>query len=108
MPLITVVIIQAVAGVLLWLVNRIPNNRFRGYFGVNHGSRIGGLPFTVFGGYPHFQHRGYWLSLVDPWPAYWGDNWYDNDDVYLTDTDNGYYLYNRRDPGIGIAVSVSM
>lgn len=86
---------------------RIPDDRFRGYFGEGHGFRIGTLPFLMAGGYPRFQYGGYWFSVVDPWPASWGDNWYDNDDVYVSYVDNGYYLYNRRYPGVGLAISVS-
>lgn len=62
----------------------------------------------VVGGYPRFQYGGYWLSVVDPWPAEWGNDWYDNDEVYVVYVDNGYYLYNRSYPERGIAVSVSM
>ena len=87
---------------------RIPDDRFRGYFGQDHGFRISGLPFLVVGGFPRFQYQGYWFSEVDPWPEYWGDNWYDNDDVYVNYVDNGYYLYNRRYPNVGIAINVSM
>ncbi len=29
---------------------RIPDDRFRGYFGPEHGFRIYGLPFQVYGG----------------------------------------------------------
>jgi hypothetical protein len=87
---------------------RIPDNRYRGYFGRDHGFRIYGLPFLVVGGYPRFQYQGYWISLVDPWPEYWGNDWYDNDDVYVTYVDNGYYMYNRRYPNVGIAISISM
>ncbi len=87
---------------------RIPDGRFRGYFGPNHGFRINGLPFLVVGGYPRFQYQGYWLSAVDPWPEAWGPDWYDNDDVYINYVDNGYYMYNRRYPGVGIAINVSM
>jgi hypothetical protein len=86
---------------------RIPNDRFRGYFGEGYAFRIGGLPFMMVGGYPRFQYGGYWFSAVDPWPAYWGDNWYDNDDVYVNYVDNGYYLYDRRYPGVCVAISVS-
>ncbi len=86
---------------------RVPDDRYRGYFGPNHGFRIGGLPFLVVGGYPRFQYEGYWISTVDPWPEYWGDNWYDNDDVYVAYVDNGYYMYNRRYPGSGVAISIS-
>jgi hypothetical protein len=86
---------------------RIPDDRFRGYFGPDHGFRISGLPFLVVGGYPRFQYNGYWFSPVDPWPEYWGNDWYDNDDVYVNYVDNGYYLYNRRYPGIAIAINIS-
>jgi hypothetical protein len=86
---------------------RIPDDRFRGYFGPSHGFRIYGLPFMVVSGYPRFQYQGYWISLVDPWPEYWGNDWYDNDDVYVAYVDNGYYLYNRRYPSVGIAVNIS-
>ncbi|HEY6447049.1 MAG TPA: hypothetical protein VIY53_11355 [Acidobacteriaceae bacterium] len=87
---------------------RIPDDRFRGSFGEDHGFRIHGLPFLVVGGYPRFQYGGYWLSVVDPWPASWGNNWYDSDDVYVVYVDNGYYLYNRSYPGVGMAISISM
>jgi hypothetical protein len=87
---------------------RIPDDRFRGYFGQDHGFRISGLPFLVVGGYPRFQYSGYWFSMVDPWPEYWGDDWYDNDDVYVVYVDNGYYLYNHRYPNVGIAINISM
>jgi hypothetical protein len=87
---------------------RIPDDRFRGYFGQDHGFRISGLPFMVVGGYPRFQYGGYWISTVDPWPEYWGNDWYDNDDVYVVYVDNGYYLYNRRYPNVGITISISM
>jgi hypothetical protein len=87
---------------------RIPDDRFRGYFGQDHGFRIYGLPFMVVGGYPRFQYGGYWITAVDPWPEYWGNDWYDNDDVYVVYVDNGYYLYNHRYPNVGIAISISM
>jgi hypothetical protein len=87
---------------------RIPDNRYRGYFGQDHGFRIYGLPFMVVGGYPRFQYQGYWINLVDPWPDYWGNDWYDNDDVYVAYVGNGYYLYNRRYPTVGIAIRISM
>jgi len=74
---------------------RIPDTRFRGYFGPEHGFRIEGLPFMVVGGFPRFEYDGYWLSVVDPWPADWDSDWYDNDQVYVAYVDNGYYLYNR-------------
>ena len=62
----------------------------------------------VYGGYPRFQYEGYWITLIDPWPEYWSNDWYDNDDVYIAYGDDGYYMYNHRYPGIGIAISISM
>jgi len=87
---------------------RIPDDRFRGYFGPDHGFRIYGLPFLVVGGFPRFQYSGYWFSPVDPWPGYWAADWYDTDDVYVVYVDNGYYLYNRRYPNVGIAINISL
>ena len=45
--------------------------------------------------------------LVDPWPEYWAENWYATDDVYIG-YDNGYYLYDRRYPGVGLAITVAL
>jgi hypothetical protein len=87
---------------------RIPDNRFHGYFGHDHGFRIFGLSLETYGNYPRFQYDGFWFVLLDPWPEYWSDDWYENDDVYIDYSDDGYYLYNRRHPGIGIAISVEL
>ena len=87
---------------------RIPDNRYNGYFGSNHAFVIYSQPYMVVGGFPRFQYGGYWFSLVDPWPGYWANNWYETDDVYVAYVDNGYYMYNQRYPGVGIAISVSM
>ena len=86
---------------------RIPDDRFRGYFGESHGFRIYGLPFLMVGGFPRFQYDGYWFSIVDPYPESWANDWYETDDVYVAYVDNGYYLFNRRYPGVGIAISIS-
>ena len=83
-------------------------DRFRGYFGPDHGFRIYGQPFQVVGGYPRFQYGGYWFSLLIRGRNYWANNWYDTDDVYVTYVDNGYYLYNTRYPSVGIAISISL
>ena len=87
---------------------RIPEDRYRGYFGPSHAFRIYSYPVLVVGGYPRFQYGGFWLSVVDPWPEYWSDDWYDNDDVYIEYYGGGYYLYNRRYPQDRIAVIVSV
>ncbi len=87
---------------------RVPDDRYSVYFGQRHAFRIYGLPFMVYGGYPRFQYNGYWITLLDPWPGNWSNDWYDTDDVYVAYENGGYYLYNNRYPGIGIAVSISM
>jgi hypothetical protein len=62
----------------------------------------------VVGGFPRFQYNGFWFTLVDPWPSYWSNNWYQTDDVYVVYANNGYYMYNQRYPEVGIAISVSL
>jgi hypothetical protein len=86
---------------------RIPENRFRQYFGRDHFFRIGGLPLVFVGGQPRFQYDGYWVTLMDPWPEDWAPDWYETDDVYLDNTGDGYYMYDRMHPGIPIAVTIS-
>src|SRR5271157_2520735 len=86
---------------------RVPEDRFRLYFGSNHFFRISRPPMIFVGGYPRFQYDGYWVTFMDPWPEDWTPTWYETDDVYLDDTGDGYYLYDRMHPGIGIAVTVA-
>ncbi len=73
-------------------------------FGSQHWFRMHSRP-TMYMGYPRFSYGGYSFMLVDPWPEYWASNWYDTDDLYI-DYDDGYYLYNRRYPGVGLAITV--
>jgi hypothetical protein len=86
---------------------RVPDDRFRAYFGSNHYFRIYRLPMTFIGGYPRFMYDGYWVTFVDPWPETWGDTWYETDDVYIDYVGDGYYLYDRMHPGIGIAITIT-
>jgi hypothetical protein len=86
---------------------RIPEDRFRAYYGRDHVFRIYSLPMLFVGGYPRFRYDGYWVTFVDPWPETWPANWYETDDVYLDYTDDGYYLYDRVRPGPGIAVTIT-
>ena len=86
---------------------RVPDDRFRLYFGSNHFFRINRLPTVFVGGYARFQYDGYWVTFVDPWPETWPPMWYETDDIYIDYTDDGYYVYDRMHPGIGIAVSIS-
>jgi hypothetical protein len=85
---------------------RIPEDRYAGYFGPDHAFRMSGYPVSMVNGYPHFQYGGFSFSVVDPWPEYWANNWYDNDDVYIDSSGDGYYLYNRRYPRDRIAINV--
>src|SRR6267143_1370633 len=84
---------------------RVPDDRFRGYYGESHEFRIYSLPVVYVSGHRRFQYGGYWFGLVDPWPEYWSSDWYDSDDVYVDYYGDGYYLYNRRYPGDRIAIS---
>jgi hypothetical protein len=86
---------------------RIPEDRFRAHFGRGHWFRVHSVPIIVVDGYPRFQYGGFWFSMVDPWPEYWARTWYETDDVYVDYVNDGYYLYNRRHPGVAIAVNVS-
>jgi len=85
---------------------RIPENHYRGNFGANHLFRIHRYPMEIYGGHPRFWYAGFWFGLMDPWPEYWSDDWYDNDDVYVVYSEDGYYLYNRRHPRDRIAITV--
>ena len=87
--------------------HRIPDDRFRAHFGRGHWFRVRNAPIIVVDGYPRFQYGGFWFSLVDPWPEYWSRTWYETDDVYVDYVTDGYYMYDRRHPGIAIAVNVS-
>jgi hypothetical protein len=88
---------------------RIPDVYFSSYYGSGHSFRVYGLPFMEVGGFPRFQYGGYWFSVVDPYPEFWGADWYQTDDVYVVYSDNGYYLYDSRYPGRpGVAISISI
>lgn len=86
---------------------RVPDDRFRLYFGTGHNFHIGGLPLLFVGGYPRFQYDGYWVTLMDPWPENWPPLWYESDNVYIDWGGDGYYLYDTNYPGIALAVTLS-
>lgn len=85
----------------------IPRERYAVYFGPAHRFRVHTLPVIIVAGHPRFQYQGYWVSLVDPWPEHWAANWYEADDVYVAYAHDGYYMYNLRHPGVGVAVNIS-
>ncbi len=82
----------------------IPQNRFYSSFGPRNYFRIGRPVF--YDGFPRFRYGGYSFLLMDPWPDYWGAAWYDSDDVYVDYQNDGYYMYNRRYPGVGLALNI--
>jgi hypothetical protein len=84
----------------------IPQATFGLDFGSSHFFHIGIMP-VMYMGYPRFAYSGFSFLLVDPWPGSWQANWYASDDVYI-DYDSGYYLYDRRYPGVRLAVMVAL
>jgi hypothetical protein len=58
-------------------------------------------------GYPEFSYGGFSFLMVDPWPSDWASDWYMSDDVYIG-FDDGYYLYDRRYPQEGVAISIQL
>jgi hypothetical protein len=87
---------------------RIPERRYHGSFGPEHGFRLSTFALSEHGGHPRFRYGGYWLSVVDPWPEDWSSSWYGDDDVYIDASSDGYYMVNRNHPLDRIAVSISL
>jgi hypothetical protein len=81
----------------------IPEDHFRTYFGSPHRFRIRNQPVMMMG-YQRLQYGGYSFLVAGPWPEYWPDDWYRSDDVYV-DYNNGYYMHDRRSPGIALAIA---
>ncbi|HJW72556.1 MAG TPA: hypothetical protein VJ486_06830 [Geothrix sp.] len=85
----------------------IPRQQFQVWFGDRHWFRIPSRP-VIYEGYPRFWYRSYWFYLVDPWPDFWGEDWYLDDDVYIDYVYDGYYLHSRRYPGMSLAIAISL
>lgn len=85
---------------------RIPETRYRRSFGPSHGFRMFSFPLVVVGGFPRFQFGGLWFGVMDPWPEYWSNDWYGDDELYIDYFGGGYYLHNRRHPLDWIAITV--
>ena len=87
---------------------RVPEASFSKSFGRDHSFHVFGLPYMEVEGLPRFQFGGYWFSMMEPFPEYWGADWYRNDDMYVDYDGGGYYLYDRRfsnRPGVAVSIS---
>jgi hypothetical protein len=84
----------------------IPQATFGLYFGSAHFFHIGAMP-VMYMGYPRFAYDGFSFLPVDPWSGSWQENWYTSDDVYI-DCEDGYYLHDRRYPGVSLALTVPL
>jgi hypothetical protein len=88
---------------------RLPNSYFHSHFGRNRWFRANTLQFVFVSGNPYFDYDDYRFTMLDPYPEYWGDDWYHEDDLYVDHYDDGYYLCNRRYPDRpGVAISISL
>jgi hypothetical protein len=87
---------------------RIPETRFRAGFGREHSFRIYNQPMIIVGSYPRFQYQGYWFTVMDRWPESWSEDWYQNDDMYIEYSNNGYYLHNHNYPDMRLALYVHL
>ena len=62
----------------------------------------------IVGNYPQFYADGFWFTMLDPVPEYWGYDWYDTDYVTIVEMEDGYYLLDESYPEARIAVMVRM
>ena len=79
---------------------RIRDDHYRANFGRGHSFRMA-RP-RLYDGYQRFQYSGYTFGYNEPWPSGWSRN----DDVYVEYIEGGYYMYNRRHPGIHLTLSL--
>ena len=74
---------------------RIPEERYRAAFGKEHR-------FHVRHAEPRFQYGGYWFEVVQPWPA----AWVADDDCYLEEDGDEYFLVDLLHPDLRVEVIV--
>lgn len=74
---------------------RIPEERYRAAFGKEHR-------FHVRHAEPRFQYGGYWFEVVEPWPA----AWVADDDCYLEEDGDEYFLVDMLHPDLRVEVIV--
>jgi hypothetical protein len=58
--------------------------------------------------YPEFYADGFWFTILDPVPEYWGNDWYDTDYVTIIESEDGYYLLDEAYPEAMLAISVQL
>lgn len=87
---------------------RIPGPQFSLYFGRPHRFHLSTYQVRVVGAYPEFYTDGYWFTMLDPVPEYWGNDWYDTDYCSVVESDGGYYLMNEAYPRTQISVSIRL
>ena len=76
---------------------RIPPERFRASFGREHHFRVARR-----GEDRRFQYGGYWFEVVEVWPAGWSFD----DDCYIEEDGDDYYLLDVVHPEIRVLVVV--
>ena len=87
---------------------RIPSQRFTLYFGRPHRFHLSSYQVRIIGAYPQFYADGFWFTLLDPVPEYWGDDWYDTDYVTVVESEDGYYLLDEAYPDVQVAISIQL
>jgi len=76
---------------------RIPPEKFRASFGREHHFRVARR-----GEDRRFQYGGYWFEVVEVWPARWSFD----DDCYIEEDGDDYYLVDTVHPEIRVLVVV--
>ena len=86
---------------------RMPQDHFQLHFGAEHRFHMSTREVRIGGEYPQFLVDGYWVTLLDPVPEYWGEDWYEIDDVDVVETTDGYYLTDTSHPEDLVAIRIS-
>jgi len=77
---------------------RIPQERFHASFGREHHFRVARRG----GDDRRFQYKGYWFEVVEVWPAGWSFD----DDCYIEEDGDDYYLVDVIHPEVRVLVIV--
>lgn len=77
-------------------VRRIPAEKFQSNFGTQHHFRVEQLEGR------RFRHAGFVFEIVEVWPA----DWSFDDDLFIEQDADDYFLLNAFHPGVRILVIV--